>query len=141
MTVETTEPQKAEFLRGNNETVLVVDDEDSMREMLGKSLEAFGYNVLLASDGVQALEVYFQYQNSIAAVVADVMMPVMNGPDFIRALRKHNPHIKIMMISGLDTSVTRPAIEELGIQHFVAKPFTVEGILAKMREILTPVAS
>ena len=77
--------------RGNGETVLVVDDEASILTITSQTLQAFGYRVLTATDGAEAVAIYAQHKNEIAVVLTDMMMPIMDGPATIRALMRINP--------------------------------------------------
>jgi PAS domain S-box-containing protein len=123
-------------LRGEGETVLVVDDELSILNITGQTLDAFGYRVLTATDGANALGVYLEHKDEIALVLTDMSMPVMDGASFIRALLKLNPAIKIIAASGLDAEggVIRGAL--VGIKHFLTKPFTAGTLLKSVRTVL-----
>ena len=87
--------------RGQGEWILVVDDEVSVRLVMQQTLEAFGYRVAVACDGVDAVSVYAQRYAEIAAVITDMMMPIMDGPALIQVLAKINPLVKIITTSGL----------------------------------------
>ena len=80
--------------RGNGETVLVVDDEASILTITSQTLQAFGYRVLTATDGADAVATYAQHRDEIAVVLTDMMMPVMDGTATIYALRRINPKSK-----------------------------------------------
>ncbi len=86
---------------GNGELILIVDDEAGIREITKSSLEKYNYRVLTASNGVEAVTIYAQYQQQISVVLLDMMMPEMDGAIAIRKLKKINPHVKIIVISGL----------------------------------------
>jgi PAS domain S-box-containing protein len=121
---------------GNGELVLVVDDEDSIREITRGTLETFGYTVLTASDGTEALAVYADKKNEIAVVLTDMVMPFMDGPATIRALQRMNPNVKIIAASGLGTG--HRAGEGLleGVSVFLNKPYTAEKLLKTLAEVL-----
>jgi CheY-like chemotaxis protein len=87
---------------------LVVDDEASILTITSQTLQAFGYRVLTATDGADAVAVYAQHKNEIAVVLTDMMMPVMDGPATIRALMRINPAIKIIAASGLNANGAWP---------------------------------
>jgi PAS domain S-box-containing protein len=127
---------QASLPRGNGETILVVDDEASVLTITGQTLETFGYRVLTATDGAHALGVYLQNQKDIAAVVTDIMMPIMDGPAMIHALRRINPAVKIVAATGLKTNDRMTAAYGSGLQHFLTKPYTAETMLKTIREIL-----
>ncbi len=92
--------EAASLPRGNGETVLIVDDEASILTITGQTLQAFGYRVLTATDGADAVAVYARNMNEIAVVLTDMMMPVMDGPATIHALMRLNPAVKIVAASG-----------------------------------------
>jgi len=123
--------------RGHGETVLVVDDEASVLQVVQKTLENFGYHVLTACDGEKALATYVGNQATIAIVLTDLMMPVMDGVATIHALKHINPRVKIIAGSGLGSHPKRDSLLDLGVKHSVSKPYTAETILNKLREVLT----
>ncbi|WP_088242410.1 CBS domain-containing protein, partial [Calothrix rhizosoleniae] len=86
---------------GDGELILVVDDEEAIREISKAILETHNYRVLTASDGIEAIALYAQSQNEIDAVLIDMMMPSMGGKTAIRTLKKINPQVKIIAVSGL----------------------------------------
>lgn len=114
---------------GNGEVILVVDDESAIREIARETLVAFGYQVLIASDGTEALAVFAQNRDSIRCVVTDMMMPFLDGPATIRALRKLAPKLKIIATSGLKASGKTNEAAELGVSTFLQKPYTAEALL------------
>jgi CheY-like chemotaxis protein len=122
--------------RGHGEIVLVVDDEESVRSITQQTLEAFGYRVLLAEDGADALAVYMQHRAEIAVVLTDMMMPVMDGFATIQTLRKINPKVKIVAASGLAANGMVAKAANAGIQHFLSKPYTADAMLRVLSEIL-----
>ncbi|MDI6804419.1 MAG: GAF domain-containing protein [Bacteroidota bacterium] len=125
-----------ELLTGNGELILVIDDELSICEITNEILETFGYRVLTAPNGAEALVIYKSRVKDIALVITDMMMPIMDGPETIRKLRKINPAVKIIASSGLmekdDT--------DKGIKHiadgFIAKPYTAEKLLEVIHSVL-----
>ncbi len=136
--VEGTEAPPAQdltTLKGNDELVLVVDDEASIREITKASLEAFNYRVLTASDGVEAMTQYAQYQATINIVLLDLMMPMVDGLTTIRALQKMNPAVLIVAMSGLASNGAVAQAANVGIQHFLAKPFTAQDLLQTLHLI------
>jgi CheY-like chemotaxis protein len=122
--------------RGNGETILVVDDEASIITITSQTLQAFGYQVLTATDGAHALAVYAKHEKEIAAVLTDMMMPVMDGPATIHALMRMNPAIKIIAASGLNANGSATKASGAGVKHFLTKPYTAETLLKAMRTML-----
>jgi two-component system, cell cycle sensor histidine kinase and response regulator CckA len=121
---------------GNGELILVVDDEYSILEITRSSLEAFGYRVLIASDGTEAIAIYVQNRDEIDVVLTDLMMPLMDGKATIRALQRLNPQIKIIASTGLITQQTRNELLNLGVKYCLSKPFTAEELLVTLQKIL-----
>ena len=121
---------------GNGELILVVDDEKSIREITRGTLETFGYNVLTANDGTEALAIYADKKNEIAAVLTDMVMPFMDGPATIRALQRMNPKIKIIAASGLGQAQRAGEGALEGVSVFLNKPYTAEKLLKTLAEIL-----
>ncbi len=125
-----------EMPRGRGETVLVVDDEMVVREITRQTLEAFGYRVILASDGTEAVAAYTRERSEIAVVLTDMMMPVMDGPATIEILRRMNPAVRIIGASGLSVSGQVARATSLGVKHFLPKPYTSETLLKALQEVL-----
>ncbi|MES2440679.1 MAG: PAS domain S-box protein [Verrucomicrobiota bacterium] len=125
-----------EMPRGRGEMILVVDDEASVRQITQQTLEAFGYRVLLAADGAEALAVYSRQGDQIAAVLTDMMMPVMDGPATIQVLRKLNPRLPVIAASGLTANGQIAHAASLGVKHFLPKPYTAETLLKMLRDVL-----
>jgi PAS domain S-box-containing protein len=131
--------QEIDLPRGNGETILVVDDETAILGISRRTLETFGYRVLTARDGTQALAIYAEKTDEIAVVLTDMMMPVMDGPSLIRSLLHINPTIKIVGASGLCLDIGRKNLAEPGIKHFLRKPYTASTLLTTIRAILDEV--
>ena len=121
---------------GNGELILVVDDEESIREITRGTLETFGYEVVTASDGTEALALYADRKNEITVVLTDMMMPFMDGPATIRALQKMNSEIKIIAASGLSTGHKAGESSLEGVKMFLSKPYTAEKLLKALAEVL-----
>jgi two-component system cell cycle sensor histidine kinase/response regulator CckA len=121
---------------GHGELILVVDDEESILEITKGALESFGYRVLTAGDGVEAIGTYAMRKDEISAVITDLMMPVMDGPATIRALLKLNPLAKIIACSGVMADANIHEATRAGAKLFLPKPFTTEKLLKAVKEIL-----
>jgi CheY-like chemotaxis protein len=122
--------------RGNGETILVIDDEASILTITSQTLQAFGYRVLTAMDGADGVAVYAEHKNKIAVVITDMMMPIMEGPNVIRAMIRINPAVKIIAASGLNANGSLAKATGSGVKHFLAKPYTAGTLLRIMRVIL-----
>ncbi len=122
--------------RGQGETVLVVDDEASILTITGQTLQAFGYRVLTATNGADAVAVYVKHQADIAVVLTDMMMPVMDGPAMIHALLRINPELKIIAASGLNVNGVVTKMPEVGVKQFLTKPYTAATLLKSIRTVV-----
>ena len=121
---------------GRGELILVVDDEESIREITRGTLETFGYSVVTASDGTEALALYADKKNEIAAVLTDMVMPFMDGPATIRALHRMNPKVRIIAASGLGTGQRAGEGVLEGVSVFLNKPYTAEKLLKTLAAVL-----
>jgi two-component system, cell cycle sensor histidine kinase and response regulator CckA len=121
---------------GNGELILVVDDEESIREITRGTLETFGYKVLTASDGTEALALYADKKNEIAVVLTDMVMPFMDGPATIRALQRMNPEVRIIAASGLGAGQRGGEGALEGVSVFLNKPYTAEKLLKTLAKVL-----
>jgi PAS domain S-box-containing protein len=128
--------QEVTLPRGNGETILVVDDEASILNISSRTLKAFGYQVITAEDGADAVAKYSQHRDEIAVVLTDMMMPVMDGPATIRALQKLNSTVKIIAASGLNVDRSVAKATAAGVKHFLPKPYTGSALLKTLRAIL-----
>ena len=122
--------------QGNGETILVVDDEESILDITKNTLEMYGYNVIIAHNGVEALSIYTHEENKIDVVIVDIIMPSLDGLTIANTLRKMNPDIKIITSSGIKISESEE--ENLGKTNhiFLQKPYTAEKLLITIQQIL-----
>jgi two-component system cell cycle sensor histidine kinase/response regulator CckA len=127
----------SESPHGHGELILVVEDEAAVRDVMVHSLEANGYRVSSAKDGAEALALYAQMMRDVAAVITDIMMPILDGPATIRALRKMNPDVKIVAISGLTAEAKVQEVTSLVVSHILSKPFTTEKLLVTLHAVVT----
>jgi len=122
--------------RGHDETVLVVDDEEAIRQLTSRTLRAFGYRVLLAANGSEAVTLYKQHGPGIAVVLTDMMMPVLDGVATVQVLRQMNPQVRIIGSSGLTADGKPPKEARASITRFLPKPFTADTLLKAVRAAL-----
>src|ERR1700677_3892312 len=128
-------PKEPDLPRGSGETVLVVDDEASIITITSETLQAYGYNVLTASNGAEAVAIYAQQRKKIAVVLTDLSMPVMDGRATIYAVLKINPKAKIVAMSGMDEAESVAKASSAGIKHFISKPYTAGTLLKTLRAL------
>jgi CheY-like chemotaxis protein len=119
--------------RGQGELILIVDDEAAVRTITQQTLEAFGYRVLAAADGAEAVALYTQHQAEVSVVLTDMMMPVMDGPATIQVLKQINPALKIIAASGLANEGGAARAAGMGVKHFLPKPYTAQTVLTTLR--------
>jgi CheY-like chemotaxis protein len=124
---------------GGKETVLLVEDEESVRQLARRTLQAQGYNVLEACDGVAALTVCQRHLRSIDIVVTDVVMPQLSGVDLVERLKTVRPQLKVLYMSGYtDSTVVRHGVAESEV-NYLQKPFTPDLLTRKVRSLLDQV--
>jgi two-component system, cell cycle sensor histidine kinase and response regulator CckA len=134
---ESISSEELELPYGNGELILVVDDEDSIREITKISLESHNYQAITACDGIEAIALYAEYRDKISLVLTDMAMPSMDGLTTIRTLKKINPAVKIIAISGLASTDKINAANEIGIKAFLCKPFTAKQLLQTINGVCT----
>ena len=125
----------AERLSGS-ETLLLVDDEEMILTVGAKMLGRLGYTVKTARTGQEALAIYEQERDTIAMVILDMIMPVMSGRDLFERLKERNPQIKTLLSSGYSIDGQAAEILKSGCNGFIQKPFTLEALSQKIRDIL-----
>jgi two-component system cell cycle sensor histidine kinase/response regulator CckA len=126
----------AEDILKGSETVLLVDDEDMIIDVGKPILEQMGYNVLTATGGKEALDIYEKNKQEIGIVILDMIMPGMGGGDTYDRLKELNPDIKVLLSSGYSINGQATKILERGCDGFIQKPFNVMGLSRKIRGIL-----
>ena len=118
---------------GRGETVLLVEDEAALLEITREMLEAFNYRVLTARDGAEALALYEQHGREIDVVVTDMVMPVMDGAALVQELRRIQPQVKVVCVSGLGS---KAKVAQLNPHAFLAKPYSTDKLLTTLREVI-----
>jgi PAS domain S-box-containing protein len=128
---ETEEPPK-----GQSETILVVDDEPNVTELVSGMLTEANYKVITASNGKEALDLYEKHQEQIKLVILDLNMPVMDGRQCLEALLSMNSNVKAIIASGYSANGTVKRILETGAKGFIDKPFDRRRVLEKIRKTI-----
>jgi two-component system cell cycle sensor histidine kinase/response regulator CckA len=118
------------------ETVLLVEDEEPVREVARRALRAQGYRVLEAADGLEALEIADVHRGAIDLLVADVVMPRLGGIELARRLRRARPNLRVLHVSGYVEPVLREGPSVVAGAAFLHKPFLPETLARKVRELL-----
>ena len=117
-------------------TVLVVDDEESVRTVASLVLKRFGFDVLTAEDGRKAVEIYREYADEIVAVLLDMTMPYMGGEETFTELRRIKPDVKVVLISGYNEQDAPSHFAGKGLAGFIQKPFQLEKMILKIHQAL-----
>jgi PAS domain S-box-containing protein len=118
-------------------TILLVEDEPSVRELVRDILVTHGYHVLEAADGRGALEMLDRHASEVLLVLTDLVMPAMNGPQLAAHIRQRHPQIRVLFTTGYFSGTPAPALENG--DHLLKKPFTPRELLGKLRDVLDPV--
>lgn len=126
--------------RGNGEMILVVDDEANVREVISRTLEQYGYRVLVATDGGDACAKFALNLGEIRLVLTDLDMPLMGGVAMMQVIRKMSPSIKIIISSGKMSGLADPAsaavMQDLNVSSILVKPYTAEAVLRLVHDVL-----
>ena len=124
-----------EVARGT-ETVLLVDDEELIIEVGTGLLERLGYDVLVARDGMEAVDIYWRNREKIDCVILDMVMPEVNGGNAYDLLKQIDPDIKVLLASGYSIDGQAGKIIERGCNGFIQKPFSMEELSQKLRQVI-----
>ena len=128
--------RRADQLIKGTETVLLIDDEEAIRQVGKELLETMGYQVLPAKDGKEAIKLYKKHRDAIEIVLLDMVMPNMGGGETYDTMKKINPEIKVLLFSGYSIDGKATEILERGCNGFIQKPFTMKKLSQSIREIL-----
>lgn len=123
-------------LRGSGQMIMVVDDEQAVRDIAVAILQKYGYATVSASNGNEALEKFMQGNGKIEAVISDMAMPGMDGPTLVKMLRQVEPGVRIIGMSGHGDGGGSRSRAPWGIPTFLTKPFTIEHLLNALHATL-----
>ncbi len=118
------------------ETILIVEDEASLRELLKTVLEPRGYKVITAGDGAEAIDILLREPAVIDAVLLDLNLPELNGVDVFKTLRRIRPEAKVLIVSGNITPEVRRELNGLGQHEFLPKPYQLDDLGRRLRAVL-----
>jgi CheY-like chemotaxis protein len=121
---------------GGTESILLVEDEENLLELLKTVLESKGYHVLTAKDGVEAIQKYMQSKEKIDLVLTDIGLPKLDGAMVFWTLREINPNLNVILASGYLEPQLKSELFKAGAKEFVQKPYETNVILRKIREVL-----
>jgi CheY-like chemotaxis protein len=130
--------EKSEPIVGGTETILVVEDEEVLRNLLAEILESSGYTVLTAEDGVSGLDRFTRHRDEIKAVITDMGLPRMSGQDLFISIREMDPSSRIVLASGYLDPEIRAHLFTLGAKAFLQKPYQPADVLRIIRKVIGP---
>jgi two-component system cell cycle sensor histidine kinase/response regulator CckA len=119
-------------------TILLVEDEDGLRSLNARGLRSRGYSVIEASNGMEALEALQETEGAVDLVVSDVVMPEMDGPTLLKAMRERSPDLKIIFVSGYAEDAFEKSLPENQQFAFLPKPFTLSQLVAAVKDTMKP---
>jgi len=128
----------ARTVRGGAETLLIVDDEEILVELLRRMVERQGYRALSALSAEEALRVYEEHKDEIDLVISDLIMPDMDGRALARELMRRDPDIRILISTGFSAANDITDLLEQGVKGVVMKPYQSQQLLSRIREALEP---
>lgn len=134
--VALTTPEVSGIPRGGTETILVVDDEEFVRDLSRRILSRAGYTVLAAANGREAIDIFLKKRQEISLVILDLNMPVMGGKDCLKELLDIEQEVRILVASGYSSGVMKFETGQAGAKGFVRKPFRVQDLLQQIRDVL-----
>ncbi len=120
----------------SNETILLVEDEEMLLELVKTVLEEEGFHVLSAKDCEEALDLYNHHRNEIAVVVSDMGLPKLSGWEVLHKMREINPNAKVILASGYSDPKIESEMMKEGAKDYVAKPYDTDEISRKIREVI-----
>ena len=123
--------------KGNGEWILVIDDEPAVLSVTAKTLKQNGYQTFVAANGEEALTILKEQPNKIALAITDMMMPGMDGPTTVAAMKVLIPSLRVICCSGLQAEEQQNRAAELGVRHFLAKPYTTDVLLRTLQKVLS----
>jgi two-component system cell cycle sensor histidine kinase/response regulator CckA len=118
-------------------TILLVEDEEGLRALNARGLRSRGYSVIEASNGVEAMEALELENGSVDLVVSDVVMPEMDGPTLLKAMRARNPDLRVIFVSGYAEDAFEKSLPENQQFSFLPKPFTLSQLVAAVKETMS----
>lgn len=128
-------------VKGGTETILIVEDEDPLREFVQSLLQGRGYSVITARDGDDAIRQYSSHATEVDLVLTDMGLPRMDGLQVVRNLRALNPSLKIILATGYLQPTIKAEMEKAGVFEYVQKPFSAEQLLRVIRSCLDSASS
>lgn len=137
VSAEKPEEEKPELPLGHGELILLVEDESAILQIAKETLETYGYNVITAKDGADAIAIYAERGKAIHLVLTDSNIPNVDGRTMIRILKRMNPALRVIASSGLSPGVDPKEMLSIGAEAYIQKPYTVEKLLVTVNDVLS----
>ena len=134
--IQDVEKVKTETEQGGSETILFVEDELLLQEVVQSTLESIGYKVIIAANGQEAVDLYKKQFKNISLVLSDLGLPKLSGADEFALLKKINPNVKVIFASGFISIETKSELLQQGAKGFILKPYNLNEVLQMVREVL-----
>ncbi|MDP2798708.1 MAG: response regulator, partial [Deltaproteobacteria bacterium] len=122
--------------RGGHENILLVDDEEVVRDLGREVLESYGYKVIPASDGIEAISIYEKQKDGIDLIILDMIMPRMGGIETFERLQAIDPAVKIIVSSGYSSDGHYQTVLQKGAKGFIQKPYKINELTGMVRQVL-----
>ncbi|MGD1967923.1 MAG: response regulator [Desulfobacterales bacterium] len=129
---------KIGYSSGQGKTILLIDDEEMVINIIEMMLKEMGYNVLKAHNGYEGLQLFKTNRSEIDLIISDLEMPKMNGKEVLDKLREIDPEIKVMLSSGALTDIDEQVVINNGFNGFLKKPYSLTTLREKMSEAFCP---
>jgi two-component system, cell cycle sensor histidine kinase and response regulator CckA len=129
-------PKNVVEIPGGNETILVIEDEETLRELVAALLVSKGYTVLTAEDGLVGVNIYRSQQERIGLVLSDFGLPLLTGLDVLKKIREINPNAKVVIASGFIEPEQKSELFHDGLVRFIQKPYLPDDILQMVRDVI-----
>jgi len=124
------------IVQGQEETILLVDDDENMRSTIAEVLDSLGYTVLVANDGAEALEIFKAYVNIINLVLTDMVMPKMDGADLAKSIRQLRQNIPIIFATGYDKAEVLASLNQFDHSNIIGKPFVLKELAELIQKLI-----
>ncbi|MEW5806364.1 MAG: response regulator [Acidobacteriota bacterium] len=128
--------EKLGEIKGGTEKLLIVEDEEALRQLLKETFMVLGYEILQATDGFEAIELFREKADLIDLVILDIGLPGMAGDIVAMKLKSIRPHARIVIASGYLEFPRKAELLELGVKEFIQKPYSIMEIASTVRRIL-----
>ena len=121
---------------GKKELILIIDDEETVRNLVMEILERYGYRTLLAEDGEEGVELYKKHGDAIKLIIIDMIMPKLGGLETFLILKDINPSVKALLSTGYSHSERVQEILNSGVKGFIKKPYNMNELLIEVRKVI-----